>query len=157
MIQKKKVNGQWQSNAETLTTDIAVIERSDLPDPILPGDIPLVACPGSFDSGNSLALAPTGATITIPRNGKYRIKWYGVQEEEGSATTSQLALTRNGTTTMIGSVLTVQQESSATGRLDYDFLKNDVVTVWNKVVNMGDYVVGYVGGLCACIDWNNGF
>ena len=156
MIQKKKVNGSWETDSNTLKTDITVTEIVDIP-PIVPGDTVLVACPGNFSSDNSSTMAASGASITIPRSGTFRIKWYGATQEEGGSTTSQIYLTRNGTTTAIGSVLTARQESHSYGSLDYEFRKGDIVSIYNKTARVDDYTVGYVGGLCACIDWNNGF
>ena len=157
MIQKKKVNGVWQTDGSTLKTDINIIEKRDLPDPILPGDTPLLIAPGVARGSSSSALSPTSASLTIPRDGTYRIKWFQCQPYEVNTARAQLAFERNGVRTTIGQEQSIRSGSTASYSIEYTFKKNDVVLILHKPGYEDSLLLGFVGGLCACIDWNNGF
>lgn len=155
----KKVNGVWvlQDRLDmtglfnAATNYIRGVIPSDLPEVIMPGDTPFLFNPGAANVKSTSSLQATGLTLTIPKSGTYRIRWGMYGADTGYTTRSRLYC--NGTA--IGT-----EESSSVAKacsLDYSFSAGDEIELYFRGFSDGWYSYGGCGGLCACIDWNNGF
>ncbi len=124
-----------------------------IPDTITAGDTPVILCQTvMYKPTNSSSLAATGLTITIPLAGTYRIKW-GMEVDQDSGTI-RTRLYRNGTA--IGTEQT-QSSGAKTCSLDVDCSAGDTIELYARAGSYWGYACGACGGLCACIDWDNGF
>ena len=131
-----------------------------LPSTITAGDTPVVVnasgVSGSSSSYNNLKA--TGLTITIPKNGNYRIKWTtsnAVASSSGSIPSCSSRLYRNGTA--IGTTVTVSAGNETVSTYDGNFNAGDEIEVWLKNGNSTLFITIYHGGvsnLMACINWD---
>lgn len=115
------------------------------------GDTPVIYADGAYQSAES-TLADTGLSITIKKAGTYRIKWNCAGGNGLSNTlTSQLYL--NG--------IAVGEEiiTSTTGSYSMDLTcaAGDKISLYFAGYKYAFNYFGGCGGLCACVDWDNGF
>lgn len=122
----------------------------NLPSVITAGDTPVLYAAGAYQS-QSTTLTNTGLTLNIPQAGTYRFRWL-VSGGGGSRYTVKSQLYRNGTA--VGTQQTSQGSDAYS--LDLACSANDQVTLYLAGYNYGGYFGGG-GGLCACINWDNGF
>ena len=118
---------------------------SGLPDVIEAGDTPIIVSYG-IKSTSSNSITNTGISLTIPKAGTWRIRWYTSHDTTSTKSKSRLYVNN----------IAVGTEISGNGEhyLDYTFAAGDVVTLY---VGGGSYSYYALGGcLTACINWDIG-
>lgn len=126
-----------------------------LPDTIVAGDTPVM---GVFTpkSTNSTTITELGISMTMPRAGTYRFRApCGFNGMTGGSPI--IHLYKNGTEAAQYTVPT-NQTSETTATFDVECAAGDVIALWATSAKQGYMTtMVIVGGLIACIDWNNGF
>lgn len=123
----------------------------ELPETITAGNTPILFN-GAVKNASGSNLSNTGISITVPLAGTYRFKWTmaGGDPDEDAI---KSRLYKNGTA--------VGTQKSTTGSLacseDLACAAGDTVTLYFGGYEYWSSYYGGVGGLCACINWNNGF
>lgn len=125
-----------------------------LPDTIVAGDTPvIIASKIMFKPQNTSTLTATGLTLAIPIAGTYRIKWgMGLDQDEGTISSQ---IYQNGIA--VGSQVSVSGGDVGDFSLDLACAAGDTIEIYALAGSYWGYACGGVGGLCACIDWDNGF
>lgn len=123
-----------------------------LPDTIVAGDTPVLYNSASYQATKT-SLTSSGISLTVPKDGTYRFKWMISGGSGDSAYPVKTRLYKNGTA--VGT-----QKSTATTLScseDITCVAGDTVTVYLAGYSFWSEMYGGCGGLCACIDWDNGF
>lgn len=120
------------------------------PSTITAGDTPVMCNPTFAKSSSSSALANTGISLTIPKAGTYRFKWYLAG---GSGYTVYSRLYKNGTA--VGTQKSTTNEAMCPTE-DLSCSAGDVIAIWTRGYSYGG-TWGSSGMLVACIDGDNGF
>ena len=128
---------------------------STLPDVIAAGDTPVLAnfTPAKTQSNTA---ADLNLSLTMPKSGTYR--FYVPCGKGGySGGTITVYLYKNGTQ-VAENALPTNDDTKFTPSFDLECAAGDIVDIWAKCDKSGymTYTL-YVGGLIACIDWDNGF
>lgn len=151
-------NGTGIDVAKYATVDVAVPTSSGgstLPDTIVAGDTPVLANFTAVKTQSNTEV-DLGLSLTMPKAGTYR--FYVPCGKGGySGGTITVYLYKNGTQ-VAENALPTNDDTKLTPSFDLECAAGDVVDVWAKCDKSGymTYTL-YVGGLIACIDWNNGF
>lgn len=122
-----------------------------LPAEIVAGDTPVICNAGAYQ-GTGTSLANSGLSITIPIAGTYRIKWM-MAGGGGSSYSIKSQIYKNGTAQ--GSTITTTSTQACS--IDLTCAAGDVITLYFAGYSYWGTTSGGCGGLCACIDWDNGF
>ena len=116
-----------------------------LPAEILPGDTPIIVTYGVMSTDSS-SVVNTGFSLTIPKAGTWRIRWYTSHDTTSSKSKSRIYVNN----TAVGTEISGNGEH----HLDYTFAAGDVVKLY---VGGGDWSYYALGGcLTACINWDIG-
>lgn len=126
-----------------------------LPDVIVAGDTPVM---GVFTpkSTNSTTITELGISMTMPRAGTYRFRApCGFSGLVGGSPI--IHLYKNGAEAAQYSVPT-NDTSKTTATFDVECAAGDVIALWATSAKQGYMTTtAIVGGLIACVDWDNGF
>lgn len=124
----------------------------DFPDTIVAGDTPVIMSSTYSVMCTSSSLKATGMTITVPKDGTYRFRWYMAKlTDSGLSGTYASRLYKNG----------VAQGSSQSVSGDWGYKScyvdvacaaGDKVEIYGQCRNV-NYPLA-VGNLVACIDWD---
>lgn len=131
-------------------TGTATAGGGGLPAEIVAGDTPVICNAGAYQ-GTGTRLEDTGLSITIPIAGTYRIKW--MMAGGGTSHIIKSQIYKNGTAQ--GSAIT--SNSTQACSIDLTCAAGDVITLYFAGYSVWSVILGGCGGLCACIDWDNGF
>ena len=123
-----------------------------LPAEIVAGDTPVICNAGAYQ-GTGTSLTDTGLSITITIAGTYRIKWMMAGGGGSSRYSIKSQIYKNGTAQ--GSEITTTSTQACS--IDLACAAGDVITLYFAGYNYYGTISGGCGGLCACIDWDNGF
>lgn len=123
-----------------------------LPAEIVAGDTPVICNAGAYQ-GTGTSLANTKLSITIPIAGTYRIKWIMAGGGGSSNYSIKSQIYKNGTAQ--GSTITTTSTQACS--IDLACAAGDVITLYFAGYSYWGTISGGCGGLCACIDWDNGF
>ena len=132
-------------------TGTATAGGGGLPAEIVAGDTPVICNAGAYQ-GTGTRLANSGLSITVPMAGTYRIKWM-MAGGGGSGYSIKSQIYKNGTAQ--GSTITTTSTQACS--IDLACAAGDVITLYFAGYNYYGTISGGCGGLCACIDWDNGF
>lgn len=132
-------------------TGTATAGGGGLPAEIVAGDTPVLMDSGSYQASGT-SLANSGLSITLPIAGTYRIKWT-VAGGGGSSYSIKSQIYKNGTAQ--GSTITTTYAQACS--IDLTCAAGDVITLYFAGYSYWGTIYGGCGGLCACIDWDNGF
>ena len=133
-------------------TGTATAGGGGLPAEIVAGDTPVLYATAGAYQGTGTRLANTGLSITIPIAGTYRIKWI-MAGGGGSNYSIKSQIYKNGTAQ--GSTITTTSTQAC--NIDLACAAGDVITLYFAGYSYYGTISGGCGGLCACIDWDNGF
>ncbi len=121
------------------------------PSTITAGDTP-VLMNASVERRAGTSYGSVGVSITIPKDGTYRLKWCAFRTTTSGTSGSRLY--RNGSA--VGSAITSWTGSYyQANSLDLSCSKDDVIDIYVRSRSTSYYVSA--GFLTACINWDNGF
>lgn len=124
---------------------------SGFPSVITAGDTPILA-PAAFATGYSTeSWGTTGLSITLTKNGTYRLKYGGAGGYGGG----EIAL-YDGSTQIANTAKTLGRHVTESYSIDYTISdgKSHTISAWGNADN-DSRPIGICGPI-ACIDWNNG-
>ena len=133
-------------------TGTATAGGGGLPAEIVAGDTPVICNAGAYQ-GTGTSLTDTGLSITISIAGTYRIKWIMAGGGGSSNYSIKSQIYKNGTAQ--GSTITTTSTQAC--NIDLACAAGDVITLYFAGYSYWGTISGGCGGLCACIDWDNGF
>lgn len=149
-VKRKRSDGTWDKIGYTpISTPISLIGYiPPLPDPITPGDYPVVWNDKStYGAANTSSLVETDCYVILPKAGTYRMVW-GINCDYGTAR----ARLYHGSTPL-GTEQSVSQASKQVTEEVTATEDNYEVRIWLRSGSGSSYTWGTAGGLEARINW----